>query len=321
MESGKSLVRRDKLLEIEAKVRVSWEQSSVLKAESNVTRPELGEKLFGTFPYPYMNGVLHLGHAYSLSKLKFSSAYHRLRGANVLLPFAFHCTGMPIKVSADKLVWEVHRDSGEGVQSQYYTLIKMEVVPPFPPKLGPLEGKHVFLAAATLRPETMYGQANSWVLPDGKYGAFEINETGVFIITERATLNLAHQKLSKIPETPTCLITLTGHDLIGLPLNSSLSFNEIIYSLPMLTILTNKGTRIVTSVPSDSPDDYMALLDLKSKPALRAKFGVKDEWVLPFEVTPIINIPEFGDKAAEKVCIDLKSRARTRKTSSRKRNG
>ncbi|CAI9782173.1 unnamed protein product [Fraxinus pennsylvanica] len=34
-------------------------------------------------------------------------AYHRLRGANVLLPFAFHCTGMPIKASADKLKREI----------------------------------------------------------------------------------------------------------------------------------------------------------------------------------------------------------------------
>lgn len=30
----------------------------------------------------------------------------------------------------------------------------------------------VFLLAATLRPETMYGQTNCWVLPDGLYGAF-----------------------------------------------------------------------------------------------------------------------------------------------------
>ncbi|CAI7866339.1 unnamed protein product, partial [Closterium sp. NIES-54] len=36
------------------------------------------------------------------------------------------------------------------------------------------------------------------------------------------------------------------------------------------------------------------------------KFNVKDEWVLPFEVIPIINIPEFGDAAAVKVCQDLK---------------
>ena len=45
-----------------------------------------------------------------------------------------------------------------------------------------------------------------------------------------------------------------------------------------------KGTGIVTSVPSDAPDDYIALMDLKRKDKLREKFGVKDEWVLPFEV-------------------------------------
>lgn len=78
------------------------------------------------------------------------------------------------------------------------------------------------------------------------------------------------------------------------------------YSLPMFTILTDKGTCIVTSVPSDFPDDYMALHDLKSKPAIRSKVGVQDEWVLPFEVISIINIPEFGNIAAEKVCHDLK---------------
>lgn len=57
-------------------------------------------KFFGTFPYPYMNGVLHLGHAFSLSKLEFAAAYHRLCGKNVLFPQGFHCTGMPIKVCA-----------------------------------------------------------------------------------------------------------------------------------------------------------------------------------------------------------------------------
>lgn len=56
------------------------------------------EKFFGNFPYPYMNGLLHLGHAFSLSKLEFSAAFERLRGKRVLFPQAFHCTGMPIKV-------------------------------------------------------------------------------------------------------------------------------------------------------------------------------------------------------------------------------
>ncbi|XP_010458258.1 PREDICTED: leucine--tRNA ligase, cytoplasmic [Camelina sativa] len=455
---SKSFARRDRLLEIEVAVRKLWEDEQVFRAESRENLPKPGEKFFSTFPFPYMNGYLHIGHAFSLSKVDFASAYHRLRGANVLLPFGFHCTGMPIKASADKLSreiqqfgnppvftaedntkpvaeveeessdtpalpgqfkgkkskvaaksggqvyqWEIMRSfgltdseiaefqdpykwlyyfpplavedlkayglgcdwrrsfvttdvnpffdafvrwqmrklksmgkivkdrrytvfspldgqpcadhdraTGEGVQPQEYTLIKMEVVKPFPLKLGPLEGKNVYLAAATLRPETMYGQTNAWVLPDGKYGAYEINESDVFILTERAALNLAYQNFSKIPQKPSCLVELTGHDLIGLPLRSPLSVTEIIYALPMMTILTNKGTGIVTSVPSDAPDDYMALKDLNDKPDFQKKFGVKQEW-LPSEIIPIINIPEFGDRAAEKVCLDLKIKSQNDK--------
>lgn len=36
------------------------------------------EKFFGTFPYPYMNGLLHLGHAFSLSKVRVLSAKYFL---------------------------------------------------------------------------------------------------------------------------------------------------------------------------------------------------------------------------------------------------
>lgn len=114
------------------------------------------------------------------------------------------------------------------------------------------------------------------------------------------------QEKTPIRGEPECILELTGQDLIGLPVSSPNCPHERVYVLPLLTILTNKGTGIVTSVPSDSPDDYTALQDLKKKPKLREKYGVKDEWVLPYEVIPIIDIPGFGDQAAQVVCEQLK---------------
>ncbi|EEF38651.1 hypothetical protein RCOM_0474370 [Ricinus communis] len=39
-----------------------------------------------------------------------------------------------------------------------------------------------------MKPETVYRQKETWILPNGRYGAFEINiETDAFILTEGAT--------------------------------------------------------------------------------------------------------------------------------------
>ena len=65
------------------------------------------KKYFLTFPYPYMNGTLHLGHAYTLIKADLLARYMRLQGYNVLFPFAFHGTGMPIYACANKLAHEL----------------------------------------------------------------------------------------------------------------------------------------------------------------------------------------------------------------------
>jgi len=65
------------------------------------------KKYFVCFPYPYMNGRLHLGHTFSLSKCEFTARYKQQQGYDVLFPFGFHCTGMPIKACADKLAREI----------------------------------------------------------------------------------------------------------------------------------------------------------------------------------------------------------------------
>ena len=76
------------------------------------------------------------------------------------------------------------RLSGEGVGPQEYTLIKLQVKME---ELDPMHTPHaalkrqwqpfsttpqgerkLFLVAATLRPETMYGQTNCYVLPEGE---------------------------------------------------------------------------------------------------------------------------------------------------------
>jgi len=108
-DEPRSRARIDFLRDIESEVQRSWDESKVFEADPGSGPPGPGEKFFSNFPYPYMNGLLHLGHAFLLSKLEFGAAYHRLRGSNVLLPFAFHCTGMLIKASADKLAREVRQ--------------------------------------------------------------------------------------------------------------------------------------------------------------------------------------------------------------------
>jgi len=57
--------------------------------------------------YPYMNGTLHAGHSFSVSKIEFTAGYARMQGKRSLFPMGFHCTGMPIKACADKLINEV----------------------------------------------------------------------------------------------------------------------------------------------------------------------------------------------------------------------
>jgi leucyl-tRNA synthetase len=64
-------------------------------------------KYFTTFAFPYMNGSLHAGHAFTISKSEFMAGVNRMLGKRVLFPLGYHCTGMPIKACADKLVREV----------------------------------------------------------------------------------------------------------------------------------------------------------------------------------------------------------------------
>ena len=101
--------------------------------------------------------------------------------------------------------------------------------------------KTLYYIAATLRPETMYGQTNCFVGVDIDYGVFIANESEVYICTERAAKNMSWQGLFSSPRgTITKLADLKGWDLIGVPLKAPLSFYDKVYTLPMEGVLPNK---------------------------------------------------------------------------------
>ena len=74
---------------------------------------------------------------------------------------------------------------------QEWVAIKMRIMN-LPESLSSLTGKPVFLVAATLRPETMYGQTNCFALPEATYGAFEMVNGEYFVISERSAKFFAY---------------------------------------------------------------------------------------------------------------------------------
>jgi len=478
---GKGTAKRDALRANELKVQAMWEECRAFESNHNDNDGEEKNKFMVTFPYPYSNGHLHIGHAFSLTKAVFRAQFERHLGKNVLFPFAFHCTGMPIQAAANKLKaeisefgippqfpeedpevrkqmeeqlvaqalakaaknidkkakggktklvsktgtgivrqwnillkmvpvedipafvdpfhWLMHfppigvdhlkrfgagidwrrafittavnpyydafirwqfntlrrkgkvlfgkrnnvysildgqvcadhdRSEGEGDGPQEYVLIKLEVLPPTEyfnqPRhakmsnlLATLKQKQqkLYFVPATLRPETMYGQTNCFVLPTGEYGAYYVDATNeVFVMSARSARGLSCQLFDNSKEGQnyytkefaqiTCLETFTGDELLGLPLRAPLAKYDVIYTLPLLTISMGKGTGVVCSVPSDAPDDYVALKTMQDKPDYCAKFDILPEMVEPFAVVPIISVEGYGEACAVTVCERLK---------------
>lgn len=57
------------LKEIEKQVQDRWDEAKIFE-EDAPEKPNPSSKYMVTFPFPYMNGRLHLGHTFSLSKVE-----------------------------------------------------------------------------------------------------------------------------------------------------------------------------------------------------------------------------------------------------------
>ncbi|CAJ2511877.1 Uu.00g075020.m01.CDS01 [Anthostomella pinea] len=200
------------------------------------------------------------------------------------------------------------RAEGEAVGPQEYTAIKLRVKEWAPKAEEILKGKlpadsNVFLVPATLRPETMYGQTCCFVGPKITYGIFKVSEKEYYLVTDRAARNMAYQSVFSKEGSIEKVAEIAGSDVVGTLVHAPLSLHtEGVRVLPMETVLPTKGTGVVTSVPSDSPDDYATVTDLAKKAAY---YGIKEEWA-KMEIIPIIDTPSYGDLCAKTLVEKLK---------------
>ena len=133
----------------------------------------------------------------------------------------------------------------------------------------------------------------------------------IFITSSYSIRNMAYQNLTIKEREWEKICDVPGSDLIGVPLKAPLTSYEKVYAIPMTTISMEKGTGIVTSVPSDAPDDYATLRDFQTNEKLRKKYGIELEWVIPFAPIPIIEIPGYSTLSAVKACDEYKVKKHT----------
>ena len=126
----------------------------------------------------------------------------------------------------------------------------------------------------------------------------------LYVCSANSALNLSYQEQTKECRKSPKLETLMGKQLIGVGLKAPLAVYEKIYVLPMLTISMEKGTGIVTSVPSDAPDDWACLRDCRNDEKLRKEYNIENKMVC-MDPIPIIDIPELGNLSAIKLCDEL----------------
>jgi len=174
------------------------------------------------------------------------------------------------------------RTQGEGEMPQEFVLLKFE-----------LDGE--FIVAATLRPETVFGQTNLWVDPDEEYVRASVDgET--WILSSQAAEKLSHQ--AHAVET---VGTVKGSKLIGREAVAPM-IGRPIPILPSTFCDPEKGTGIVTSVPSDAPDDWIALIDIKADEDEMARHGLDPVMVRSIEPVAIITSEGWGDLPAGEIC-------------------
>lgn len=179
---------------------------------------------------------------------------------------------------------ETDLSKGGNAEEQEYTLLKF----PY---------KDMFITAATLRPETVYGQTNLWVDPEEEYVIVEVDGEK-WIMSEEAAEKLEYQK-----DDVEIVGSIDGEEMIGDTAEAPGIHRDIII-LPADFTDPDMGTGIVTSVPSDAPYDRIALKDIKEDEELLERYELKEK-VQGIEPIEIIQSKEWGTDPAEKIIEEM----------------
>ena len=205
--------------------------------------------------------------------------FRKLKDAGLLIQKPYYAPFCPVHgpVAVDPSETDISK--GGKAETQEYTLLKFR------------HGEE-YLIAATLRPETVYGQVCFWVNPDVEYR--RIRKGGeIWIVSPQAAEKLALQKdgIEEIGSIP-------GSQMIGWMCEAPMIHREIPV-FPASFVDPDVGTGLVTSVPSDAPDDWISLEAVKKDPTLKERYGLSQELIDSVVPVSIISIKGYGDFPAK----------------------
>ena len=207
--------------------------------------------------------------------------FRKLKAKNLLIqkpyyaPFCPNCGPVAVDPS------ETDISKGGNAETQEYTLLKFYC-----------EEKGFYLVAATLRPETVYGQVCFWCRPDITYTIVTKDGEKWVVSPDCAEkLKLQFDGIEVIGEVP-------GRELIGLMCRAPM-LHKLIPVFPATFVDSAVGTGLVTSVPSDAPDDWNSLEEVKKDPALREEYGIPQDVIDSVVPVSIISIKGYGEFPAK----------------------
>ncbi len=168
---------------------------------------------------------------------------------------------------------------GEEAEFQEYSLIRFEL------------NDGTIVPMATLRPETVRGVTNAFVDPDGEYVRATVDGEP-WLVSEEAIgkLELQEREIEIIEH-------VDGASLVGERVANPVTGEDVLI-LPATFVDTDNATGVVMSVPAHSPDDYVALQEVKANADRLTEYGIDPAEVAAIEPVPILAVEGYGEVPA-----------------------